>query len=432
MESKHFLEMPNFLSETGDFPRCRILRADLKRDHFEVLISFSAGWQPGKGSLSGQLEELIRSGAVHPEDAERFTAFFTPECLLSREGQPSLFYRRRAGADFRWRLVEVIPDSDGLEGTAVLYARDADGLPREILEEATLSAHQQELARAKRDIQIASVLKSRFKIINTVDLENGQCRRMDLTRSDGREDTLIGDYSAFIQKALDSYVHPDDAEEYWSLLCLDHLREKAAATEDFAEEVCCYRQRGETTRWIELRIIYSRKQDQQMVNILGQDITKLKQQEESRREAMADRTHIISSLSSLFFSTYYIDLEQDTFRTVTQLRQVGDVLGSEVNFTAALSIYANHFIHPDDREEYLNVMSVQNLRDRLRWWDPYVAVEYRRLPEGPEASQDQCQWVRAAVVLARTGGDDLPRSAVYVAQEMTGSGRRGNIPGSGA
>ena len=191
MESKHFLEMPNFLSETGDFPRCRILRADLKRDHFEVLISFSAGWQPGKGSLSGQLEELIRSGAVHPEDAERFTAFFTPECLLSREGQPSLFYRRRAGADFRWRLVEVIPDSDGLEGTAVLYARDADGLPREILEEATLSAHQQELARAKRDIQIASVLKSRFKIINTVDLENGQCRRMDLTRSDGREDTPV-------------------------------------------------------------------------------------------------------------------------------------------------------------------------------------------------------------------------------------------------
>lgn len=136
-----------------------------------------------------------------------------------------------------------------------------------------------------------------------------------------------------------------------------------------------------------------------------------------------DWAYIISSLSSLFFCTYYLDLETDTFRTVTQLSRVGDVLGNEVNYTAGLAIYANHFIHPDDRAEYLRVMDLDNLRESLRWWQPCAAVEYRRLDEVSGESPSSWRWVRASVVLARSGGDDRPKTAVYVAQDITG-GRR--------
>lgn len=143
-------------------------------------------------------------------------------------------------------------------------------------------------------------------------------------------------------------------------------------------------------------------------------------------EEMEDWAHIIGSLSSLFFSTYYLDLEHDTFRPITQLNRVGDVLGDEVNCTAALMIYANHFIHPDDRSEYLRVMNVENLRNTLRWWQPCAAVEYRRINEGADAGADSNPWgwVRASALLARTGPDDQPQTAVYVAQDITG-GRRG-------
>ena len=140
-------------------------------------------------------------------------------------------------------------------------------------------------------------------------------------------------------------------------------------------------------------------------------------------ELVEDWAYIISSLSSLFFSTYYLNLEQDTFRAVTQLRRVGDVLGDEVNCTAALRIYANHFIHPEDREEYLRVMSMDNLRESLRWRQPIAAVEYRGLLEEPAAPPNAWRWVRASVVLARAGADDRPQTAVYVAQDITG-GRR--------
>lgn len=143
--------------------------------------------------------------------------------------------------------------------------------------------------------------------------------------------------------------------------------------------------------------------------------------EEADRQALEDRAYIISSLSTLFFCTYYMDLERDTFRAVTQLRRVEDVLGEEVNSTAAMQIYANHFVHPDDRADYLRVMNSANLRQTLRWWQPCVAVEYRRLPEGPSGSA--CEWVRATAVLARSGPEDLPMTAVYVAQSLA-DGRR--------
>ncbi|NBI67650.1 hypothetical protein D1646_12735 [Pseudoflavonifractor sp. 60] len=272
------------------------------------------------------------------------------------------------------------------------------------------------------DREMAAILRSRFKTMNTVDLATGACRWADLTQPDIVQ---CGDYRRFLQNALSSHIHPEDVSRVQAALSLEHLREEAGRLkEDFKEEVCLYRRPGEPVCWIEQRIIYSRRDSGVAVNILGQDITQEKRQEEDRLQLLEDREYIISSLSTLFFSTYYIDLEQNTFRAVTQLRHVGDLLGSEVNFAAALQIYANHFVHPDDRAEYLRVMDVENLRQNLRWWQSYVAMEYRKLPEGPAAPPDSWERVRATAVLARSGANDLPKTAVYVAQNITGS-RRG-------
>lgn len=273
--------------------------------------------------------------------------------------------------------------------------------------------------RFQWEIHMADILRSRFKTMTTVDLDSGRCQLMDLSRPAGPENPLTLDYAHCIQQTAANDVHPEDMEQFRDVLSLEHLREKALAlTEGCEEEVCIHRRPGEPVRWTELRVIYSHRGRQTAVNILGQDITSEKRQEALRQQAMEDRSYIISSLSSLFFSTYYIDLEQDTFRPVTQLRRVKDILGSEVNCTAALQVYANHFIHPDDREEYLSVMNMQNLRQSLRWWNPYVAVEYRKLPE---SQTNRLEWVRATAVLARAAGDDAPKTAVYVAQDISDS-----------
>lgn len=346
-------------------------------------------------------------GLIQEHYREEFTRRFSLEGLRRARAEE----RKKSEMLCLWR------GEDGFRYISVTayFSRESKGRSYTVLALQDVDEWmRQELAHTKRDMQMAAILKCRYQMMNTVYLDTGLCERIDLTRSAGPESTLTGDYSQYIHTAAERYVHSDDADRFRSMLSLGHLREKAESVRDYDEEICQYRLRGEQVRWIKLHILYSRQAGQVMVNILGQDVTGEKNQEESRRKALEEQSYMITSLSRLFCSTYYIDLEQDTFRAVTQQRQIGAVLGDTVNCTAALQLYANNFIHPDDRDRYLQTMSVRNLRETLRWWQPYVEVEYHKLPE------EGGGLVRATAVLAQTGLDDLPKTVVYVARNIAG------------
>ena len=271
-----------------------------------------------------------------------------------------------------------------------------------------------------------------YRKIFRVDLDRNRCT---ILKSDP-EGWQPGDGPVTEQLArfaLDGNVHAEDAERFVTFTRLDQLRQ-ASAGERKTLSMIYRRKAGGSFRWNLLEVIPDHHEKSRFVTLCVKDVDDLLR-EGAQREGLAaqsremlrdleDRAYIISSLSSLFFSTYYVNLEQDTFRTVTQLGHVKDVLGGEVNYTAALGIYANHFIHPDDQEEYLHTMNLQNLRNTLRWWNPCVVFEYRKLSD--ESVAESWRWVRASTILARTGNDDQPRTAVYVAQDITGGRRSQN------
>lgn len=262
-----------------------------------------------------------------------------------------------------------------------------------------------------------------YRKILRVDLEQDRCEVVKTDQGSWLPEE--GPLSVQMERfALGGAVHPEDVGRFVAFTRLGQLR--AAARAGGGEKSLLYRRRaGDAYRWNLIEVIPDQAGGERFAILCVKDLHDAMQEglgREGSRElirSLEDRAYIISSLSRLFFSTYYIDLEHDTFRAVTELRRVGDVLGDEVNCSAALQIYANHFIHPGDRAEYLNTMNVQNLRQRLRWWQPCVAVEYRKLSEGPGAGKDSWSWVRATAVLARAAGDDTPKTAVYVAQDIT-------------
>lgn len=271
-----------------------------------------------------------------------------------------------------------------------------------------------------------------YRKILQVDLHHDRCTvlKSDPDGWQPGEGSLAAQTERF---ARGGAVHPDDVERFICFTRPEQLRRKPGAGQDALSLI--YRRRvAEGYRWNLMEVIPDRVDDARYAILCVKDVHDVLQEgfereglgERSRQllRSLEDREYIISSLGTLFFSTYYVDLAQDSFRAVTQLRRVGDVLGDEVNYTAALQLYANHFIHPEDRAEYLSIMDVKNLRENLRWWQPYVAVEYRKLSEDPTASPDEYSWVRATAVLARAGGDDMPETAVYVAQDMSGGRRR--------
>lgn len=279
---------------------------------------------------------------------------------------------------------------------------------------------RQEINFGKQELQMAAILKSKFKVITTVHLKSGQCERTWLSEDEGVKKVYVGDYAHYFRRALASVVYPEDIKKFEETLALEHLRKLADNTENYKEEICQYRIMGDSVQWLEQCVIYIRRGGEVQVNILGRNITKEKMKEQMQLEAAQARANIIRSLGSMFFATYYGDLEENTFSPVMQLKEVGKVLGDSSVYENGLRIYAEKFIHPDDREEYLDVFSIKNMRKSLKPEQPYVTFSYRKVTEHSEETGNY-DWVRATSVLAETDENGKAKLFVYAAQDITKS-----------
>lgn len=539
----------------------KILRVNLTQDHYEVVKIRPEDRAIGYGtdSYSGWLGQFIYNGGIHPDDMTHFIAFTRPEHIKSalEAGQTAMTccYRRRFGEDFRWNLMEIVPDTDisGRDRLVFLYIKDIHDILQESLEMDDASIHIQEVIRtlgtqnfgiygidletgetnlvrenghthtgwkswtlpweelmstrllrqihpsdrdrfcqmfslehlrqirdsavnktdmlcqwrgeedheyrymaviayfnqdhglhnytilalqnvdkrvrqehalSLRDMQLAALLKSRYSVMTTVYLENGQCERILINENSILQNTTTENYHQYFHKSLETKVHPEDAEHFQEIMSPEHLYRKASETRDYAEEICRYRTAGTPLHWLEDHVLYTRQGKRISVNILGRDITREKQEEEMRLKGEQERADIIRTLSSMFFATYYADLEQDTFRSVTQLPEVEKVLEDKIDYATGLKTYAENFIHPDDREEYLRVLGIENLRRTLSRKNPYVTMSYRKLPAGADARPDEYGWIRGTAVMSQADAQGKVRSIVYAAQDITESKRK--------
>ncbi|MDO4336599.1 MAG: hypothetical protein Q4C91_00745 [Eubacteriales bacterium] len=306
---------------------------------------------------------------IAPEDQKEFWNQYSLEAmrLAWKNGEKKRTFVCRGFLHGEWRYISVsayFKKSKIQGGYAILAFQDVD--------EQT----KREKERTQNDRRMAAIIKSRYSTLNTVDLETGIGERIWL-REGERNSRREGKYDESIWRALKLVVADADKESFQQAFLLENLRKKAKDIQDYKEEIYQYRHKGDAVRWIEAHILYIRQGKKIVVNILGRDITAEKQAEEQARRDSMEKISIINSLSSMFFATYYIDFENDSFRPVTQKAEVGSVLGDERNYTQAARMYAEKFIHPDDREEYLEHMDHQRLMDALSREHPLTAFEYR-------------------------------------------------------
>ncbi len=539
----------------------KILRVNLTQDHYEIIKTRSEDRAIGYGtdSFSSWLGQFIYNGGIHPDDMNHFISFTRPEhikeALDSGQEIMTCCYRRRFGEDFRWNLMEVVPDvsvSDR-DQHIFLYIKDIHEILQESLELDDASIHIQEVIRtlgtqnfgvygidldtgetnlvrenghthtgwkswtfpwnellhtrltkqihpadrdrfcqkfslenlrriketsvqktdmlcqwrgeedheyrymaviayfgqshsaknytilalqnvdkrvrqehalSLRDMQLAAILKSRYSVMTTVYLENGQCERILIKENSTIKNTITENYQQYFHKTLETSVCPEDREIYQKILSPEHLYRKAAGTQDYSEEICQYRISGTDLRWMEDHIIYARQGSRISINILGRDITREKLEEELRRKGEQEQADIIRTLSGMFFATYYADLEEDTFRSATQMQEAEHAPVGNVDYATGLKDYAENFIHPDDRKEYLEVLSIENLRRTLSKKQPYVTLAYRKLPDKPDTRPEEYGWIRSTAIMSQADADGKARSVVYAAQDVTESKRK--------
>ena len=118
----------------------KIMRVDLARDHYEVVKMKPEDRIFGYGtdSFASWLGQFIYNGGIHPDDMNNFILFTRPDHLksaLNSEGKTlSCCYRRRSGNDYRWNLMEVVPDSEENSTYIFLYIKDIHDILQESLE----------------------------------------------------------------------------------------------------------------------------------------------------------------------------------------------------------------------------------------------------------------------------------------------------------
>ncbi|MEZ3485848.1 MAG: response regulator [Lachnospiraceae bacterium] len=376
------------------------------------------GWK----SWTVQWDEIVESRLgrqLHPTDREKVCKKFSLEGLRqmrdSSAQKEDMLCQWRGEEEHEYRYMAVIAyfgENHGTKNYTILALQNVDRRVR------------QEHALTLRDMQLASILKSRYSVMTTVYLENGQCEQIRINEGSEMKEVFSGNYHRYFQKVLETSVSPEDAETFRRVMSPEHLYQKAAGTRDYYEEICQYRLVGPSLKWVEQHVIYARRGSRMSVNILGRDITREKLEEEFRLKEEQKQADIIRTLGGMFFATYYADLEEDTFRSVTELEEVGIVLEGTVTYDTGLKAYAEHFIHPDDREEYLRVLSSQNLRRTLCRKQPYVTLAYRKMPESKDVRPEEYGWIRGTAVMSQAGEDGKVRSIVYAAQDVTESKRK--------
>lgn len=362
------------------------------------------------------LTEMVE-GYFHPDYRERLLSTFTLGALrkAKAEGRDKLevLCQRRFQEEYRYVSASAYFNENNPERPYVILAlQDVDEQTR------------QEIKQSQNDLRMAAIIKSRYNIMDTVDLATGRFERIYLHETDEARQIQSGNYEDYIQKAVSEEVVEEDRAEFLRVRSLESLRHMAEDVEDFAETSCRYRLKGPPISWIKDHAFFVRHDNTVMVNILARDITCEKLRESADQRQKRERTLIINTLSDMFFATYFLDLERNKFRMVAQMEAVGEILGeilgAEMDCREALRAYAQRFVHPDAREEYLERMGYDSLISTLSEEHPMVAIEYPRIKSEADGSFQNDGWIRATVILAEAV-DGKPQKAVYVAQDITES-----------
>lgn len=137
---------------------------------------------------------------------------------------------------------------------------------------------------------------------------------------------------------------------------------------------------------------------------------------EKERELSSSKIH---SLSRLFISTYYLDLRTGKSEYLSNAEEnaarylTGDFYKeAPSNYEEAVRIYADAYVHPDDREIYRNMCSQVYMEKNLRMENQFYSFNYRQIAGGVE------KWFRMHAIVAAYAPDGKVTHVVLAVMDV--------------
>lgn len=121
-------------------------------------------------------------------------------------------------------------------------------------------------------------------------------------------------------------------------------------------------------------------------------------------DKLMEQIGISGALSSIYFATYYIDIEHDTFMEVRTPKDINALVSRAGNATESLNRFISVGVKPENRAAMREFAQISTLADRLSDVDT-ISLEYESIARG---------WCRANWVVSQRDDDGRANHALYV------------------
>ncbi len=146
----------------------------------------------------------------------------------------------------------------------------------------------------------------------------------------------------------------------------------------------------------------------QTVNQSLSDTKQVNSELEKTNEMLQSEMNIISAISSVFFATYSIDLEHNTFTEVRSEEKTRQVVGGEGAADKALELIRKYLVSPEYEEREREFLELSTLNERMK----------NRIIISDEFLGKDFGWLRSNFVAQERDGKGTLKKVLYVTREI--------------
>ena len=380
--------------EVSSYTYYRIVRGNLTTGSYEVM-KLDQKLQE-KGTICTNLTEFfssfLKNRYIHPADEERFVQFTIIDCIKEelRAGKRTLSttFRCKAQGDYRWYIMEIVPDFDYSDEnqTIRLYTKDVDDIYREGIECAQKNVPNNEIIESLGELNFG---------IYVIALSTGKVNPMRTSENiEKLYASGMDQWDEILNKMLEQCIHPDYKEEFDRKFSLAALRNAWEQGDKKVRMLCRQMFFGEYHYSSVTARFYSNRENGGYVVLALQDVDDHTRRDFERGRNDKRMAAIVRSRFNVM-STVHLETGRcervflESSKAPSVLR-VGDY---EEYIDKALK----ECIHEEDRELFRKNFLLENLRKNAK-----EASEYKEVICQYRIKGEAVRWVEEHIIYTHT------------------------------
>ncbi len=209
-----------------------------------------------------------------------------------------------------------------------------------------------------------------------------------------------GELNKYYEKFIQTQVYKDDQEKMRRAGNPDILRQ-TLTLEQPVYDIDFRRMYQDHLEWVRSRFSIAEMQDGVVTRVIfaNMNINEQKQEElaeEQQKKLYFEYQNIIRGLSSFYHSVFYVDLAAGTYQAFNQRKDIADYIGDSDDYKVLMRVYSERLIQKEDRNRFIQELSIEKIRSRVGQEEPIYDLEYRRDYGG------YFGWMRLHIILAES------------------------------